>query len=90
MITRIVVTSAILLLGIYAFWGDALGGGPILNLPFGIIFVLLAAFIWFKWGSIRENFKSAKNESEIPIIRLNAPLIKGMFKRMDRRRSSSA
>jgi hypothetical protein len=90
MITRVFVTSVMLLLGIYAFWGDALGAGRILN-PFGIMFMLLGALIWFKWEIISESFKSVKNESNIPIIRLGASIIEGMGKRVERwRRSPSA
>jgi hypothetical protein len=64
MITRIFATTVAALLGVYAFWGDAVGGGHILN-PFGIMFLLLAALLWFGWGSIREAFRSVKNESDL-------------------------
>jgi hypothetical protein len=69
MFVRIFVTTALALLGIYAFWDDALGGGHILN-PFGIMFLLFAALVWFSWQMIREAFKSAKNESNIPMATL--------------------
>ena len=61
MITRVLATLVVVALGIYAFWGDAMGQGHVLN-PFGILFLLLAALIWFGWGPIREGFKSAKDE----------------------------
>ena len=48
MIIRVIVTVVALTLGIYAFWGDALGQGHVLN-PFGILFLLLAGLIWFGW-----------------------------------------
>ena len=68
-ITRVLTTFVVVALGIYAFWGDAMGQGHVLN-PFGILFLLLAALIWFGWGPICEGFKSIKDESDIPISRL--------------------
>ena len=88
MIIRVIVTGVALALGIYAFWGDALGQGHVLN-PFGILFVLLAGLIWFGWEPIREGFKSAKNESELPILRLGSTILKGIrgsTRRNERRR----
>ena len=75
MIIRAIATVVALALGIYAFWGDAMGAGHVLN-PFGILFLLLAGLIWFAWEPIREGFKSAK-ESEMFILRLGWTL-KGM------------
>ena len=66
MFVRIFVTTALVLLGIYAFWDDALGGGHIFN-PWGIMFLLFAALVWFGWQTIRDAFKSAKDESSIPM-----------------------
>jgi hypothetical protein len=88
MITRAIATVVALALGIYAFWGDAMGAGHVLN-PFGILFLLLAGLIWFAWGPIREGFKSAKEESEMhagvlaafgagAILRLGSTILKGM------------
>jgi hypothetical protein len=77
MFIRTFVTTALALLGIYAFWGDALGGGHFLN-PFGIMFLLFAALVWFGWQTIREAFKSVKDESNIPILRMGSTIIKGM------------
>ena len=78
MVIRLFATIVLTGLGIYAFWGDALGGGHVLN-PFGILFLLLAALTWFGWEPIREGFKSAKNESDIPIAaRLGSTIVRGM------------
>ena len=88
MIIRVIVTIAALALGIYAFWGDAMGQGHVLN-PFGILFLLLAGLIWFGWESIRDGFKCAKNESEMPILRLGSTILRGMrasTRRDERRR----
>src|SRR5262249_40184468 len=91
MITRVLVTFVVAALGIYAFWDDAMGQGHVLN-PFGILFLLLAALIWFGWGPIRESFKSVKEESDIPISRLGSTIIKGMtgLKRGPGRRRSDS
>src|SRR5215470_2690729 len=91
MITRVLATFVVVALGIYAFWGDAMGQGHVLN-PFGILFLLLAALIWFGWGPICEGFKSTKDESDIPISRLGSTIIKGMIglkRGPGRRRSDS-
>ena len=91
MIGKLTATTILLLLAFYAFWGDALGTGYLIN-PFGIIFLLLAAVTWFKWEAVREGFRSAKDESNIPIIRLNSKVIGGMFsmrRAPPQRRSSS-
>jgi len=78
MIARIFTTTIATLLGVYAFWANILGAGHFLN-PFGIMFLLLAGLIWFAWEPIREGFRSAKNESEIPISRLGSTIVKGML-----------
>jgi hypothetical protein len=91
MIARVVTTTILLLLAFYAFWGDALGTGYLIN-PYGILFLFLAAGTWFKWEAIREAFSSAKDESDIPVIRLNSKIISGMGSMLrgpPRRRSSS-
>jgi len=77
MLLRICITTALAILGIYAFWSDALGAGHVLN-PFGIMFLLLAALVWFAWQTIREAFRSVKDESNVPIIRMGSTIIKGM------------
>ncbi len=77
MIPRILVTAAMALLGLYAFWADVLGQGHFLN-PCGFIFLGLAALMWFGWEPFREGFASAKNESDLPISRLGAKIVGGM------------
>jgi hypothetical protein len=76
-ITRIVATTIVLILAFGAFWSDAMGAGRILN-PFGILFLVLAGIVWFKWDLVRDAFGTAKNESAVPIIRLGSNLIKGI------------
>ena len=91
MVARVITTTILSLLAFYAFWGDALGTGYLIN-PYGILFLLLAAGTWFKWEAIREAFSSAKGESNIPVIRLNSKIISGMGSMLrgpPRRRSSS-
>jgi uncharacterized membrane protein YfcA len=91
MIGKLIATTILLLLAFYAFWGDALGTGYLIN-PFGIIFLLLAAVTWFKWEAIREAFRPAKDQASIPTIDAIAGQIGGMFsqrQRPPRRRSSS-
>src|SRR5262249_56214691 len=78
MITRVLATTIATVLGLYAFWADMLGAGHVLN-PFGIMFLLLAGLIWFAWEPIRDGFRSAKNESELPISRLCSTIVKGML-----------
>lgn len=77
MITKILVVLGVLGLAFGAFWIDALGGGHFSN-PVGIMLVLLALLIWFKWEPLREAFISARDASDIPIIRLGYATIKGM------------
>jgi hypothetical protein len=87
MVGRIIATTLALLLAIYAFSAGVLGGGHILN-PSGIAFLLLSAFIWFGWGTIRAAFRTARDESDIPIIRLGSAIIRGM-RRVPRPRRTS-
>ena len=61
MIAKITATAISLLLAAGAFWGDALGAGHVFN-PFGILFLLLTAIIWFGWGPIHDGYNSMKNE----------------------------
>jgi hypothetical protein len=77
MVVRILVTALMLLLAFAAFWGNALDAGYVLN-PFGILFLFLAGVIWFLWPSVRNGFISAKNESNVPIIRLGSAIIAGL------------
>src|SRR5215204_4017995 len=83
MIIRGFVTTAALLLAGYAFWGGALGGGHVLN-PSGIMCLFLAAAVWFGWDSIRKGFLSARDESNVPIARLDATAIRGLGSLMRR------
>src|SRR6516225_2575093 len=91
MIGKLTATTILSLLAFYAFWGDALGNGYLIN-PFGIIFLLLAAVTWFKWEAVREAFRPAKDGSDISTIDAIAGQIGGMFSKRQRppqRRSSS-
>ena len=87
MVARLVTTLIVFLLGLYAFWSDGLGGGHFLN-PSGIAFLLLAVALWFGWDFIRATFAAAKDESNIPIIRLGSTIIRGMTRSPLRRRKS--
>jgi hypothetical protein len=77
MVGRTVATVVALVFAFYAFYGDAMGQGRVLN-PFGILCLGFAALIWFKWDLVRDSVRSAKNESDLPIIRLGAKIIQGM------------
>ena len=93
MIVRVLITAIILLLSGYAFSEGVLGSGYALN-PFGIMFLAAAGIVWFGWNPLRESFRSARDESDIPIIRLNSTLMEGMMNSMKRapppRKSSSS
>ena len=89
MIGRLLATASMLALALGAVCGDVLGIGY----PTGLLFVLLAALAWFQWDAVREGFGAAKDESNIPIVRLGAKIIGGMeFLRRGspRRRSTSS
>ena len=83
---RVVATAIMLLLALIAFRDDALGSGYIICAAF----VLIAAVTWFKWAPIREAFRSAKDESDVPIIRLSSRIIGGMRRGEPARRASNA
>ena len=89
MVTRIVVTALVLLLAFGAFWGNALGAGYVLN-PVGILLLFLAGLIWFMWGPLRDAFITAKEESNIPIIRLGSAIIRGLRPRSRQHRTSES
>ena len=89
MIARVLVTALMLFLAFYAFSGDALGGGHVLN-PSGILFLFLSGLVWFVWEPIRAALRSAADESNIPIIRLGSKIISGMRKTPIQRRTSSS
>jgi hypothetical protein len=76
MIGRLIATAILLLLAFYAFWENVLDAGRI-NF-FGILFLFFAAVAWVKWEAIRDAFSAAKNESELPIIRLASKIVGGM------------
>jgi predicted membrane metal-binding protein len=88
MIARVLVTAGATLLGLYALWDNVLGAGVFL----GIMFFLVAGLIWLGWEPLREGFRSAKDESEIPISileRLGITIIRGMKTDERRRRTGS-
>jgi hypothetical protein len=80
MISRILVTLLMLFLTVYAFWGNAFDEGHFFN-PFGVLFLALTITIWFKWEIIRDAFRTAKNESTLPIERLGFKILEGMRRR---------
>jgi hypothetical protein len=84
---RVFVTGFALVLAFSAFWGNALDAGYLLN-PFGILFLLLAILFWFKWSAVCEAFASARDESDIPIIRMGPKIFGGLSRsaRQHRRR----
>jgi hypothetical protein len=75
-IARVSVTLIALLLAGYAFWGEAMGMGS--GYIFGIMFLLLAALIWFRWEPICEAFRAAQEQSDGSGIRLGSVIMKGM------------
>ena len=89
MVTRIVVTALVLLLAFGAFWGNALHAGYVLN-PVGILLLFLAGLIWFMWEPLRDAFITAKEESNIPIIRLGSVIIRGLRPRSRQHRTSGS
>ena len=88
MVARILVTALVILLAFGAFWGNALDAGHILN-PFGILLLFLAGVIWFMWEPLRDGFITAKDESNIPIIRMGSAIIRGLRPSQRRRTSGS-
>jgi uncharacterized membrane protein YbhN (UPF0104 family) len=89
MATRIFVTAFVLLLALGAFWGNALDAGHFLN-PFGILLLFLAGIVWWMWEPLRDGFISARNESDIPIIRLGSAIIRGLSRAPRRQRASGS
>ena len=89
MLSRLIATAIILLLALGAVFSDALGIGY----STGALLLICAALTWFYWDTISEGFRSARGESNLPILRMGAKIIGGMeFLRhgSPRRRSSSA
>ena len=72
MIARLAATAIMLLLAFAAFLSPSGCDNcqERLGAPFGIFFAVIAAITWLKWEIIREGFYAAKNESQLPIIRL--------------------
>jgi hypothetical protein len=87
MILKILTTLIMLGLGVVAFWSDAVGAGHFFN-PFGVLFLFLTALVWFAWKPISDAFKSVKDESNIPIVRMGAKIIAGMASPKLKRRHS--
>jgi hypothetical protein len=89
MIGRSTATLIMLLLAFGAVFGNPLGIGY----PTGALLLICAALTWFQWDTISEGFRSAKDESNVPILRMGAKIIGGMgflLRGSPRRRSSSA
>ena len=76
MIARCVWTLATLFVAGCAFSDSALGIGYVGN-PFGLLFLAIAAFVWFKWNAIIAAFRAAHDPSALPIIRFGYDAIKG-------------
>ena len=89
MIGRLTATIVMLLLAFGAVLSDALGIGY----STGALLLICTALTWFYWDTISEGFRSARGESNLPILRMGAKIIGGMeFLRhgSPQRRSSSA
>ena len=89
MIGRSIATAIVLLLAFGAVFSNPLGIGY----PTGALLLICAALAWFYWDTISEGFRSARDESNVPIIRMGAKTIGGMgvlLHGLPRRRSSSA
>ncbi len=87
MIVRCICTVMLLLLAVYAFWGNALDVGRFFN-PFGILFLFLAYITWSKWQIVAGAFGSVKNESNIPILRMGYKIIQGFAPKTPRQLSA--
>lgn len=87
MIAKILTTLIMFGLAVNAFWSNALGAGHFFN-PFGILFLFLTALVWFAWDTISDAFKSVKDESHIPILRMGSKIIAGMASPQPKRRDS--
>jgi hypothetical protein len=92
MSARVIITALMLALAVGAFWANPLGGGPGVD-PLGIVFLALIPLVWFAWPTVRAGFRSAKNESDLPIIRLAGTAMDGLrnlMRKPERHRSSSS
>jgi hypothetical protein len=74
MMGRSIASAIVLLLAFGALFSDPLGIGY----PTGALLLVWAALTWFHWDTISEGFRSAKDESNVPIIRMGAKIIGGM------------
>ncbi|HML10456.1 MAG TPA: hypothetical protein VK432_06305 [Stellaceae bacterium] len=82
------MTALLVVLGLVAVYSDVLNIGY----QTGLLFLFFAVLMWFQWEVISEGFRTAKDESNIPIIRMGAKGISGLvslFHGPPRRRSSS-
>jgi hypothetical protein len=88
MVGKSLVTALLLLLAAGAVYSDPMGIGY----QTGAALLLFAALAWFQWEVISAGFRAARNESNVPIIRLGAKAITGLASLMhgpSPRRSSS-
>jgi hypothetical protein len=88
MIGRSLVTALFVLLALGAVYTDPMSIGY----QTGLLLLLFAALAWFQWDIISEGFRSARNESNVPIIRMGAKALSGLGSLMhgsSPRRSSS-
>jgi hypothetical protein len=95
MIARLAVTAIMLLLAVAAYFSPSGCDNcqQHLGAPFGIFFAVIAGIIWLGWESFREWFDAAKNESQLPIIRLGSMALGGLallVRRGPRQRRSSS
>jgi hypothetical protein len=89
MIGRLLVTGLLLFLAAGAVYDDPMGIGY----QTGLLVLLFAALAWFQWETISAGFRAAKDESNVPIIRLGAKALGGLASLMrgsPPRRSSSS
>ena len=89
MMGRSIATAVMVLLALGALFTNPMGIGY----PTGALLLVCAALTWFHWDTISEAFRSAKDESDVPILRMGAKIIGGMeflLRGLPRRRSSSA
>lgn len=81
--------ALLVLLGLVAVYSNPFS----IDYQTGLLFLFFAIHTWFEWGVICEAFRAAKDEANIPIIRMGAKGISGLmclFHPPPRRRSSSS
>ena len=74
MIGKSLVTGLFVLLALGAVYTDPMSIGY----QTGLLLLLFAALAWFQWDAISTGFRAAKDESNIPIIRLGAKALGGL------------